>query len=499
MREFIPDGDTLRRFMASTAPVNIIQGPIGSGKTLACCMKGWMKALAQKPQRDGKRRCRGHVFRDSYPKLEETTLKTWLEWFPEKEFGRFYWSKPMVHEIRLGDIEMDVHFIALEDERAADYFRSLETTWCWFNEIQYQARLLFDEAVSRAGRYPRQIDGGAEAVEVFADMNAPEETHWIPIMRGDVAMPEWFSEEQRRAHAKPPQWKFFVQPPGLIEEADDKGNVTRYVENPKAENLKYLPKGYYLNAIQGKSKSWIDANVLNRVSARKEGKPVYAQFRRDAHVAKEPIKPIPGVEIIVGNDFGRSPAATFWQHLRGRWYCLHELIAFDMGANQFGPLLKAELAQKFPGLPFKIFGDPSGDFKGQNDENTPFQIYRSIQLPIYPAPSNLITVRLQAFEAPMIRMQEGKPCMSISPTCTTLIAALDGGYHFRRIMVSGERYAETPEKDQYSNVADSGQYALLGGGEGRILLTGSSKPAEPRNTRKAYQPFRAGRAAVRGW
>jgi hypothetical protein len=160
----------------------------------------WMKALEQVKQADGKRKCRAHVFRDTYGKLEDTTIKSWLEWFPENEFGRFYRSKPMLHEIRVGDIELDVHFVALEDESAADYFKSLETTICWFNEVQFIARELFDEATSRVGRYPRVIDGGAVGPQVIADMNAPDETHWVPLMRRDVAIPDWLTADQRRAH-----------------------------------------------------------------------------------------------------------------------------------------------------------------------------------------------------------------------------------------------------------------------------------------------------------
>jgi hypothetical protein len=213
IREFKPDGAVLRDFMASTAPVKIIQGPIGSGKSLGCAMSIWMKAMEQVVQADGRKYCRAHVFRNTYGKLEDTTLKTWKAWFPEDQFGRFYSSKPMLHEIRVGNVSLDVHFVALEDAADADYFKSLETTICWFNELQFMERALFDEATSRVGRYPRVIDGGAVRPMVIADMNAPDETHWVPIMRGDVAMPDWFTEDQRRAH-KPPSWEFFTQPAG---------------------------------------------------------------------------------------------------------------------------------------------------------------------------------------------------------------------------------------------------------------------------------------------
>jgi hypothetical protein len=495
---FVPDGEVLRQFMASKAPVKIIQGPIGSGKSLGCAMLIWGKALEQVKQRDGKRKCRAHVFRDTYGKLEDTTIKTWLEWFPEDKFGRFYRSKPMLHEIRVGDIELDVHFVALEDESAADYFKSLETTICWFNEVQFIDRVLFDEATSRVGRYPRVLDGGAVGPQVVADMNAPDETHWIPLMRQDVAIPDYFTADQRRAHVKPPTWQFFVQPPGLIEVKDSDGEVAAYEPNPQAENLRWLPGGYYTNAIQGKTKAWINANVLNRVSPRRDGKPVLPDFNRATHVAKRPLEPVPGVEIIIGQDFGRRPAAIFMQNMRGSWLVLHELVARGMGAAKFAPLLRNEISQRFPEFRWRIIGDPSGDFKGQNDEQVPFQIFRAHRLPVTAAPSFLLSVRLQAAEAVLTRMSEGRPSLQISPTCTTLIAALDGGYHFRRLKVAGERYAEEPEKDEYSDPADAFMYALLGGGEGRAVLTGSAEPRKKVNTiARDYNPLAQRQVGVR--
>jgi hypothetical protein len=494
IREYRPDGEVLRQFMASTAPVRIIQGPIGSGKTLACVMLIWMTAMAQPVQADGKRRARFHVFRDTYGRLEDTTIKSWLAWFPEAEYGTFYRSKPMVHEIRIGDIELDVHFVALEDESAADYFRSLETTGCWFNELQYMARLLFDESITRVGRYPRVIDGGAFRPIVIADMNAPDETHWVPIMRGDVAVPDWFSEEQRRANIKPDSWEFFTQPAGLLEVKDGDGDVSGYKPNPLAENLKFLPGGseYYLKAIQGKAKSWIDANVLNRVSPRRDGKPVLKDFNRAVHVAKSPLEPVPGLEILIGQDFGRRPAAIIGQCIRGQWQILHELVGRDMGAASFAPLLRNELAQRFPQHKHvTIWGDPSGDFKGQNDDNVPFQIFRAHHLPVRPAPSILFSVRLQAMEAVFTRMTEGKPSIVIDPRCTTLIAALDGGWHYRRLKVMGERYVDQPEKDEYSDPADALGYLLLGGGEGRLLMHGSRDKPKPVQTIRPYNPLAA--------
>jgi hypothetical protein len=319
----------------------------------------------------------------------------------------------------------------------------------------------------------------------------------VPIMRKDVAVPDWYTEDQRRAIEKPDGWTFYVQPPGLLEIKGADGEVTGYADNPGAENLRFLPPNYYRNAIAGKTKSWIDANVLNRVSPRRDGKPVVPDFNRAVHVAKKPLEAVPGLPLIIGCDFGRRPCAIFMQYLRGRWMVLHELIGRDMGAKTFAPMLKRELAQIFPDLPFTIWGDPSGDFKGQNDEQVPFQIFRANRLPIREAPSILFSVRLQSIEAVLTRMGDGLPAFSVSPTCTTLIAALDGGWHYRRMKVAGERYAEEPEKDEYSDPCDALGYGLMGGGESRMLLRGSAEPPKPVQTIRPYDPFKRGAVGAR--
>lgn len=44
---------TLSRFMESEARVRIIQGPVGSGKSVACCAEIMRLAMSQEPVRMG--------------------------------------------------------------------------------------------------------------------------------------------------------------------------------------------------------------------------------------------------------------------------------------------------------------------------------------------------------------------------------------------------------------------------------------------------------------
>jgi len=489
---FRPDGAVLKAFMRDqTSRVKIIQGPQGSGTSSACCMHIFQQALMQPKQADGRQRFRAHILRETYSKLEETTIPTWKDWFRPgtgaAEFGIFYETRPYRHEIRVGALELDVTFMALEDIRdAKSFFMSLETSLIWFNEVQFAQYEVFSEAVGRVSppRYPAMKDGGCTLGGLIADTNAPPADHWLPIMRGDVPPPDWMTEEKREALKKPANWGFYMQPPGLIEQfeefTDGDGHTSRrltgYLPNPDAENLKYLPKGFYEEKIAGKTKSWIDANIMNRSSVVTDGKPVYPQFRREVNVSQRPLEIVPGVPVTVGLDFGRQPAASIGQMLRNDWFIQREYIGRDMSAVEFAPLLKTYLAQQYPGFTFNFWGDPAGNHRGEATDKTPFQVFSEYGMTVLPAPNpqNMRSIRWEAVNGVLMRRsQTGRPSsLLIDPGCVTLITGLSGGYFMRRLRISGERYADEPDKNQYSHVCEAFENQLLGGGEGRAVTMG---------------------------
>src|SRR5262249_2072768 len=165
---FRPDGAVLRAFMRDrTSRVKIIQGPQGSGTSSACCMHVFQQALEQPRQVDGRQRFRAHIFRETYSKLEETVIKTWQDWFPPGtrpgQFGVFYETRPYLHQVRVGPLELDVTFMAMEDiADAKAYFDSLETSLIFFNEVQHAQHKVVTHAASRISppRFPANKDGG---------------------------------------------------------------------------------------------------------------------------------------------------------------------------------------------------------------------------------------------------------------------------------------------------------------------------------------------------
>jgi len=492
-----PGGPTLAEYITDRSVVCVVRGPIGSGKSLASCIRIWLHANEQRPGRDGIRRTRWAVVRNTYPDLKTATVRTWLDLFPEEVYGRFLYSIPMKHLIRVGDVELEVDFLALDKPEDVRKLRSTEYTGIWINELQYIPKELFDEAHSRAGRFPAVKDGGATWSGVIADMNEPGEDHFIPLMTGEVPPPEHWTPDEIEQMRWPKGWRYLQQPAGLLEVmgADGK-SVVGYKLNPAAENLMWLKGGanYYAKLIEGKTRAWIDSRVMNRISVFVDGKPVWPSFRPETHVAKQELKPIPGWPVYVGLDFGRTPAAIFGQIINNRWQVLFELQAFDVGSTTFAPMVKREMQLRFPGTGwrFEVFGDPKGRDKPQSHEQTAYDVFRSFDINVQPAPvpMNNVKTRLEAVEFVLGGMHDGMPRFLLSPACRTLKVAMQGKYHFRRIQGTNG-YAEDPEKNRYSHVADALQYLILGAGEGRAMVGrstgGDAKPVSGRPGRRSLR------------
>ena len=474
-----PQGNELKRYLKSDAFVRGIRGPVGSGKSAGNCVEIFRRACEQEPGNSGIRQSKWAVIRNTNPELRTTTIATWLQWFPEDQWGNFRWSPPYTHHIRKGDVDLEVLFLPLDTPEDVKKLLSLELTGCFVNEAREVPKAIIDGATSRVGRFPSMKDGiGPTWHGLIMDTNAPETDHWWPVMSGETPVPEHISEEQALMLVKPDNWEFYTQPPGMIEQRNELNELQGYETNPLAENISNLPPLYYENMIRGKMKQWIDVYVMNRLGSTEEGKPVYQGFTEKTHIATEHIFPA-DLPIYVGIDFGLTPAAAFLQNVRGRWLCLKELVAVDMGAKRFAEVMKRFMSENFPEHKFNFYGDPTGDYRVGTDETTPFQIMRAAGIRVLPAPSNDPVIRVEAVNQILARMVDGEPGFLIDKEgCPTLVTGFLGGYHYRRLQVSGDRYDDKPNKNKFSHVHDGLQYAILGAGEGRELLRGA-QPLQP--------------------
>jgi hypothetical protein len=470
------DYPQLVRFMRSQAPVQVIQGPIGSGKSKACNLKAWMVAASQKPGPDGIRHTRGAVIRNTYGELISTTMRTWRDTFPEHLYGNIVMSKPARQIMRPKgtDVDAEVDFIAMDKEDDVKKLMSSEYTWVYINELQFIPKMIFDEVQSRVemGRYPAMKDGGPTWHGMWCDMNAPADDHFIAVMTGQTEFPEGMSEDDRAAMTWPEEWDFIMQPPGLLDIIGPDGKPSgQYRMNPQAENIKYLAKDAYLKMIRGKTRPWIKTRVLNQIALVIDGDPVWPWFRRETYVAGRAIEPVKGHDLWVALDFGRKPAALIGQFINSRVVILDEMQAYNEGAVTFAPKVKARLSQRYAGFNVRFCGDPKGADKTQNDDRSAYDVWASLDMKVMPAPikQNLLQPRIEAVEHLGASMYDGKPRLLISPTCRTLIVGMEGRYCYEKKANSEETRAE-PKDNNYTHLCDCLQYLVLTMGEGRRMI-----------------------------
>jgi hypothetical protein len=493
-------GTKASEFFLSNKSVDIIQGPIGSGKTQTMCARIMRHIQEQRVSKlTGRRMSRWGICRNTYPELKNTTIKTWLELVPEEVYGRFNWGQPPHHKFRFAgpgghEIDAEVIFLALDKPDDIQKLRSFEFTGIAWNELPFIPKVLFDEATGRL-RYPGAMDhGGSEWHGMLGDANAPDEDHWLAIMTGQVPMPPNLTEDEIREYQWPKEWGFYVQPPAVLEDRDARGQVIGYSINPKAENLENLRPDYYRETLRAKSKPWIDSRLRNVVALVVDGSPVWPQFSVDTHMSNGPLRPVSGNSVVVGLDFGRQPAAIFMQAINNRVLIQYELLGFNEGAVTFAPKVKRFLETHYGGFTVELYGDPKGQDKGQADERTAYDIFSANGMTIVPAPGlkqNMIATRVDAVTSLLTGMYDGKPRFVMSPLCRTLKLAMAGRYH----LVREEDGELRPKKDKYSNPADALQYGVLGLGEGSRMIglahAGAMKPAMVYRGRKSMRRISA--------
>lgn len=451
---------TLKKFHRSPAFYRGVMGPVGSGKSTGCCFEVFRRASEQEPSpADGVRKSRFVIVRNTYRELEDTTVKTWLDWFPENIFGKFN-KQGMTQTLKYADVQCEILFRALDRPDDVKKLLSLELTGAWVNEAREVPKSIIDTLGDRVGRYPSKRDGGCTWSGVIMDTNPPDDDHW------------WFKLAEEQS-GELTTWAFFRQPGGLIESGG------KYQVNDDAENIENLPSNYYMDRVEGKKTDHIRVYYCAQYGFVKDGKPVISEYVDAVHCSVEPLTPMKGIPIRVGIDWGLTPAAIFGQRLpSGRWIWLEELVTEHMGAKRFGEQFALFVNDKFPGFTFDVpWGDPAGNAESQADESTPFQMFNhalklaGVKLSAMPAPSNDPSLRHGALGACLSRMIDGKPGLIISPTLKVTRKGLAGGYCYKRVQVSGdERFHDKPEKNKYSHPVEAGEYMLIGAGEGQALV-----------------------------
>ena len=445
-------GKTAAAFMREDSLVRGLMGPVGSGKSSACCWELFRRACTQKPGPDGLRKSRWLVIRNTYAELKHTTLKTFQDWFPPHLFGGgFTATPPMVQTLKFDDVRAEVIFLALDHDADVRKLKSFECTGAWVNEASEVSWQAVRTLVERCGRYPSKRKGGATWRGIIMDTNPPHDGHW------------WFRKFEEE---QPEGWAVFKQPSGL---------------SKHAENTENLPPDYYqqIVAASGGDKDLIDVMVHGKYGALKVGHPVFGHVWDERLHVGEPAPADKHKPVIVGLDFGLTPAAVFLQQRPdGVWHCFEELVPEGvMGAEQFVPVLAEVMANNFEReQPFILWGDPAGGQRNQADARTAFDVFKGHGLLVRSAPTQNLSDRLAAVRHVLARRIGEGTGFLLNRKCQKLRQALRGGYHYATVHQGGSpRPTGQPAKDEHSHIADALQYALCGGGEWQRLKSGQKK------------------------
>ena len=420
---------TLKAFSNSDAFMRLALGPFGSGKSSACVIEIISRALAQKPGPDGKKHTRWLVIRNSYRQLNDSTIKTFMQWIKPEYFGTFKITDHSYMITGFEGAEIEVLFRALDRPDHIGNLLSVEATGAWVNEAREVPWSIIEALQGRVGRFPSQREGGPTWYGVLLDSN-PGDT--------DSKMYKYFEEEKH----DPKFVALFKQPSGL---------------GPRAENLSNLPANYYKKMAVGKDREWVKIYCHGEWGFDISGRPVYPEYFDSTHCAD--IKPLSYCPVIRGFDFGLQPSCAFTQlSPNGQLLVIDELVSDNMGIDQFSDEVLAFSSQHYPDFEFQDIGDPAGAQRAQTDAKTCFQILHSKGIMVEPGMQS-VQIRLESVRRPLTRLVMGKPGFQMSPRCKVLRKGFMGGYQYRRLQMAAERYTNVPDKNHYSHIHDALQYA----------------------------------------
>jgi len=510
------------KFHASDKVVRGFLGPVGNGKSVCCINEMHKISVLQEPNCNGIRKTKWAIVRNTYDMLETTTLATFKQWIPEDVCS--ITLKPMRGDLRypLADgtkVEAKFIFLALDRPDDVKKLLSLEVTGVFMNESKELPYAVVKGSRERIGRYPSQIDGYTDVYDkngkltydapkeldedgnvlfnddgspqykpctrksLLMDTNPPEDDHWWYQLAEDGCLRTNQSSEAKRAVE---EIFFFCRGPSPFTMVNGE-----YKDNPKAENIKFLPGGYkyYRDMLAGNTEDHINVMVMGNYGTIKDGKPVYPQYNDRIHCPEKALGVIEDLPIGLGWDGGLTPSCIIGQQTkRGQLRVIAELTSEDMGVRQFArDIVKPYLQRNFYGIEIAFsYIDPAGKGRGEaeaksamgilNDDyvedNEDGDIIQPLNMGFEtePAPTNDPTKRIDAVNSYIIKLVDGEPGYLVSRKCPMIRKGKIGGYQYKRMQVSGEaRFKDKPDKNKYSHPADAEQYMALGFAGGYVL------------------------------
>lgn len=484
-----------------------IRGPIGDGKSVGMCMYIVHKSQQQKVievTEKGKtfrvRWSKWLIMRHTIKSLSDTLMETWDQWFGDKT----RWVTNPI-EGRYEDYAPDgvltrIDFVcyASESRGIMNDLQSLELSGAWINEAVQCPYRVVAKVFSRLKRFNPSPLGGEKLTpfHVIMDTNAPSETNW------------WREKEEVE---QPEGWLFFVCPPAVLEERDERTGKTVIVPNDvehaakhhrrPAENVKEIDGGYHegfsywMDMLGVLDEDEVRMLLMNKFGLSVAGMGIFSDLWNAARHRIAESSPEAqfkrGLPVLGGLDCGRTPAATLGQMMPdGKLVVQREATTWNQRLNNGrGGLDRMDIVQFFderllpvlvnhynwPNCRLTLFADPAG--KNYNEVVSMSAVQRlSRERGVNVVPCD----KVQAMDSGVADITNGNSpeiridCMRdalrrgnllVSEACTMFCQALAGKYHYEKIRSSrgdsAERWSDSPDKNEWSHIADSGQYLVL--------------------------------------
>lgn len=404
---------------------------VGSGKTVALCMRAW--AISYKYPGN-----RGILARYAYDEIRDALIPTWRTCIPTELMINpdVLDRKDLASQVLLlhsSDPERpsEVLFRNLDDPHK---FESIELGWAGISQANDpKITLRMWQYLNERLRWP--VPYHFAFLEANYGGNASK-GGWIH---------QWFKDEKR----------------GTLFEADTLSNWENLPDDYKAI-IASMPEYRKKHSIYSTEESW-DPLIDIR------GIPVYPEFKFGFHVPvdaeigdirKRVVRERP---VVRGIDVP-GPGACVWVQMdeRGRLLVAHELVMDEaIGTSEFADIVQSESAAYFPGCKFVDYVDPAAMRVEQTSGMSNHQVLYQHGIRARLAPTQ-IDKRLQAVKDWLTMAVRGEAGLVIDPECHRLVGGFQGGYYLAQVGSGSGVYRPLPLKNTYSHVHDALQYACSG-------------------------------------
>ncbi len=426
------------KFHEARTRVKVAWGPLGSGKTSLGLWEFVLSCLESNIPLDGM------VIRSSYRELRDNTLKTFTRWFGDVSTWR---EGDSLAILRLpaangsATLEHVLRFRSLERPDDAKKVQGFEGSFVMLDEVS--------PTFSSTGRASEGIP-----LEVVEYTNArmrhmyqgQEAARYTQVILSNPPQPEhWLN-------------KHFLSKP-TEDLARRKGGVSVHFI-PRRENESNLPHDYYAILCD----AFHDPDLVRRlvdgeIVATYTGVAVFPEAKQHIHITNEPLKPVQGIPLVLGFDYGLTPSTLITQITpTGQWRWLSEVHTFNGAFDSHLEMLRIHMNDRYPGWEIRSWGDPAGEQRAQTDEKTCVELAQAAGISIKPGRQDWQS-RKESIKQRLLRNDaNGQPALLVSRAgCPIAAEGLCGAYRYPKT-AAGEIGTRPIKNHPFSDVMDCAEY-----------------------------------------